>query len=479
MNFIEALLSHQQSFQDAPALFFPDAQTQPSSYAQIDEAITQAIRRLHDTGMVKGDIVALELSNEFLHALLLLACARFGIATLSGSPATLQAEFPVKAVFHDKGTRSAPPSGIPIITIDEAWFRATHAGDGQAVSMPELKPDDLCRIMLTSGSTGSPKPVALTYQMVEERIKAFSYVFGSDFPSYSNILCGTRLSSSLGYAFLFYSFARRGFFCSDSVDFDKIVDAIERYSLQVLITTPFTLAEIVNHCEQPNTRFPRLPLVLTGGSFVSPLLARRIRDRLCQRLVLVYGTTETGVISVLAEDGEIGDVGVPVAGRRVDIIDSAGQVVADGEIGTIRIKASAGPLPFFDLSGWQQKQSKQLFCPGDVGSFNKLGHLVIHGRADNVINIGGTKTTPELLEQSILNAPGIRDCAVVCKQDEFGINRITAFLVLDPYWDQMRFLAYCEAHILRDFLPHKFAVVQKIDRNKNNKIDREALKKLA
>ena len=334
--------------------------------------------------------------------------------------------------------------------------------------------------MLTSGSTGQPKGVALTYRMVQERIDAFPNVFGSEFAEYRGLMCGMRLSSSLGYAFLFYSLARGGLFCSDSTDFDKIVGAISRFGLQALITTPFTLAEFIARCEQDaNVRFPRLPLVLTAGSLASPQLTRRVRDLLCDRLIVFYGTTETGVISTAEGDLAVGDVGTSVAARRVEIVDADGRKVPDGELGTIRIRAASGALPYFDLSDWQQKTPKESFSPGDVGLINSLGHLVIHGREDNVINIGGTKTTFELLEQSILAAPGVRDCGVVCRRDPLGIDRITAVLVLDPFWDQARFLAHCEANIIRDFLPSKFVLATQIQRNRNNKIDREALAKLA
>jgi fatty-acyl-CoA synthase len=311
--------------------------------------------------------------------------------------------------------------------------------------------------------------------MVQERIDAFPSVFGSEFAQCSGLMCGMRLGSSLGYAFLFYSLARGGLFCADSTDFDKIVGAVREYGVQALITTPYTLAEIIARIEQGGTTFPRLPLVLTAGSLASPQLARRVCDLLCDRLVVFYGTTETGVVSTA--DG--GDVGTPVTGRRVEIVDDDGRVVPDGEVGTIRIRRDTGPLPYFELPDWKQKTPRETFSPGDVGSFNAFDHLVIHGRADNVINLGGTKTTFELLEQMLLAAPGVRDCGVVCRRDELGIDRITAVLVLDPFWDQTKFLSYCEANIIRDFLPTKFVLATQIPRNRNNKIDREALAKLS
>jgi acyl-coenzyme A synthetase/AMP-(fatty) acid ligase len=318
---------------DTPAVYFPDAQPEPATYSLLRALTVQTCRRVLDAGIAKGDVVAIEVSNEFLHALLLLACARIGVATVSGSPLAVQAHVPVKAVFRDQNAASSAP-GVSVIGVDTGWSRLGDESRGAGLDLAEPGADDLCRIMLTSGSTGQPKGVALTYGMVQERIDALPNVFGSAFATYQGLMCGMRLGSSLGYAFLFYSLARGGLFCSDSTDFDKIVTAIRRFGLQALITTPFTLAEFVARCEQdPNFRFPRFPLVLTAGSLASPQLTRRVRDLLCERLVVFYGTTETGVISTAEGDSEVGNVGTPVAARRVEIVDDGGRVVPAGEAG--------------------------------------------------------------------------------------------------------------------------------------------------
>jgi hypothetical protein len=98
--------------------------------------------------------------------------------------------------------------------------------------------------------------------MVQERINSFLYAFGSEFPNHSRIICGMRLSSSLGFAFLFYTLARGGLFCSDSVDFDKITGAIKGLDIGLMITTPYTLAELVSYCEASGSRFERVPLLV-------------------------------------------------------------------------------------------------------------------------------------------------------------------------------------------------------------------------
>jgi acyl-coenzyme A synthetase/AMP-(fatty) acid ligase len=196
-------------------------------------------------------------------------------------------------------------------------------------------------------------------------------------------------------------------------------------------------------------------------------------------MVVFYGTTETGVIASTADFGEPGDVGSVVQGRRVDIVGINGDVLGPGERGTIRISASAGPLPYFDISDLASRTPRISFSPGDIGFINDKGHVVIQGRSDDLINAGGTKVSPELLEQAISSAPGIRDCGVLRERDNLGIDRITAFLVLAPMWNQAAFMAYCESTITRDLLPTKFVLVQQIPRNQNGKIDRGALAKLS
>ena len=171
-----------------------------------------------------------------------------------------------------------------------------------------------------------------------------------------------------------------------------------------------------------------------------------------------------------------GDV---ISGRRVEVTDAEGTPRPQGGSGSVRIRASSGLLPFYDLAEVEARKSPAFFCPGDLGSIDAQGHLVIHGREDNVINIGGTKTTPESLERTLLAAPGVQDCAITVNRDELGIQRIVAFLVPRAIWDQGAFLEFCEASIVRDLLPNKFVMLKNVPRNQNMKIDRVALAKLA
>jgi acyl-CoA synthetase (AMP-forming)/AMP-acid ligase II len=477
MTFVDAFLQHSG---DKPALLFLDSHKGTVSYAELERMTGCVLRRLFDNGAVQGGIVAVDVANDLLHAVLLLSCARAGIATIAGPPGVVGDDLKITALLTDKTSAAATSiqaSTIRSVIVDENWLEPA-TGEAKPDFNPP-GPDDLCRIMLTSGSTGRPKGVALTYAMVEERLHSYSHAFGPKFASLTNLMCAMKLSSSLGFGFLFYAAMRGGFFCSDSSDFDKITAAIKQHQLEVLIAAPSMLAELLAYCDTRAKPFTPVPLAMTAGSLVSPSLGRKIKGRLCDELVVFYGTTETGVVASTAEFGEPGDVGSVVEGRQVDIVGFNGEILAPGERGTIRISARGAAVPYFDMPDLAERKLRHSFSPGDIGFINGSGHLVIQGRSDDLINVGGTKVTPELLEQAISAAPGVRDCGVLRERDNLGIDRIIACLVLGPQWNQTSFLAYCETAIMRELLPSKFVLVQQIPRNQNGKIDRAALAKLS
>ena len=193
------------------------------------------------------------------------------------------------------------------------------------------------------------------------------------------------------------------------------------------------------------------------------------------KLVVFYGTTETGVVSVRDDSGVLGDVGSVVSSKQVDILGKDNQVLPRGQDGMVRIRNIGGRVSFFDQARWPDRRPVDHFVPGDLGMIDARNRLIMLGRQDGLINSGGVKTSPELLEQTICGAPGVMDCGVITQRDQMGIDRIVAFLVLRPEWVESTFLAYCKAKLNNHFLPSKFVVVKTIARNSNGKVDRQAL----
>ena len=71
------------------------------------------------------------------------------------------------------------------------------------------------------------------------------------------------------------------------------------------------------------------------------------------------------------------------------------------------------------------------FYPGDYGSINGKGEVVIAGRWTEVINLGGVKINQFLLDLFFLKYPNVKDAAVFSHQNEIGLDELIVAIVSD------------------------------------------------
>ena len=72
------------------------------------------------------------------------------------------------------------------------------------------------------------------------------------------------------------------------------------------------------------------------------------------------------------------------------------------------------------------------FYPGDTGSLRADGMLIIHGREASVLNIGGDKIRPELVEEALTSFPGVEQAAAFTHKSDMGVPELWAALVCRP-----------------------------------------------
>jgi O-succinylbenzoic acid--CoA ligase len=155
----------------------------------------------------------------------------------------------------------------------------------------------------------------------------------------------------------------------------------------------------------------RFRAILLGGAAVAPgLLAQAAAAG--ARVVTTYGMTETCGGCVYN--------GTPLDGVRL----------ASGPDGRIRI---SGPVLFSRYRAAPELTSQCLadgwFVTSDLGGLDADGRLVLHGRADDVINSGGEKVVPGLVEQALRDCPSVKDAVVVGVPDPQWGERVTAVIV--------------------------------------------------
>ena len=95
-----------------------------------------------------------------------------------------------------------------------------------------------------------------------------------------------------------------------------------------------------------------------------------------------------------------------------------------------------------------------------------------------LLNVGGDKINPEIVEEVLSSHPAIADCAVVNIPNELGIEEIHALIVARAVFDEAELRKYCGQKLQRVFTPVRFVVVERVPRNDMAKIERGRLMEL-
>lgn len=266
--------------------------------------------------------------------------------------------------------------------------------------------DDIALVVATSGSTGTPKGTLLTTADLVASADATHQALGGE----GQWLLAMPTAYIAGIQVLVRSMVAgvepaaldlsRGF---DIAEFaaraHELADTGERTYTAL---TPMQLAKATSTLQGIDA-LRRFTAVLIGGAATNPQLLESAR-KLRINAVTTYGSSETS-------GGCVYD-GVPIPGAQVKI--SGGRVHLGGPM----VARGYRNLDSDDLqNGW--------FLTSDAGSLVD-GHLTIHGRIDNVIDSGGFKLHPEVLEQVILTIPGVTAACVVGVPDYRLGERICA-----------------------------------------------------
>jgi acyl-CoA synthetase (AMP-forming)/AMP-acid ligase II len=224
-----------------------------------------------------------------------------------------------------------------------------------------------------------------------------------------------------------------------------------------------------------------LRMIVSGAAPLPPELATAIMDRFGDILYNGYASTEVGT-GTLATPADLraapGTVGRPAAGVKVRILDDEGLELPAGTTGRIFV---GSPLNFDGYTGGGNKQViAGMMSSGDVGHFDAAGRLFIDGRDDDMILSGGENVFPQEVEELLETHEGVADAAVFGVPDpDFG-QRLAALVVLREgahvTSDELR--DYVRAQLARFKVPRELEFVDQLPRTSTGKLQRRKLTEL-
>ncbi|HWX82890.1 MAG TPA: class I adenylate-forming enzyme family protein [Xanthobacteraceae bacterium] len=477
MNVVDPILFQAKYQPEAPALCAQGVDV--ISYARLVAQMNNVARRALASGLKRGSVAALSIEQPMLHAAVILGLTQAGIIPVSVAMYKPPAGLQIDAVLSNTNYPYAPAARH--LAVDHSWLM----GDGAPIERtraPQSESDDICRIVLTSGTAGDPKAVALSHTMVTARNARFEYVLGNRFPTFSRVYLLMGLAAALGYQFLIYLLGRGGTVFFRGEDVENTLRAFEVFRIQGMLATPTTLSELLKLCDRHPSIDIHLDTIVSGGSLLPRALVERIRPRLCAHLVTGYGSTETA-ISATAPAHRIASVegaaGYVTPGMRFEIVDEADRSLPAGSEGIVRIASEFAvdryiddPVESADVfrDGW--------FYPGDIGALTPDNLLIISGRRNSVLNAGGGKFSAEKVEATLTSFKGVSEAAVFMATSALGVEEVWAGIVCGEKVDSESLRAHCRPRMPAVFVPAHIVTLDALPINATGKVDRPRLKQM-
>ena len=511
------------------------------TYAELTVLVKRAANVLTGLGVEKGDRVAIYLPMIPEAVVAMLACARIGAAhgvVFGGFSAEAlrsrieDAEAKVvitadggyrrgKATALKPAVDAALAGGAATITNvlvvrrteqdvewtpdrDIWWHEALDAASPDHVAQP-MDAEQPLFILYTSGTTGKPKGILHTSGGY---LTQAAYTHRSVFdlhPETDVYWCTADVGWVTGHTYVTYGPLANG---ATQVIYEGTPDTphqgrwweiVAKYGVTILYTAPTAIRTCMKWGEQIPAQHDLSSLRVLGsvGESINPeawIWYRRVIGSDRTPIVDTWWQTETGAMMISPLPGvtttKPGSAQTPLPGISVDVLDEAGQPVANGEGGYL-VLTEPWPAMLRGLWGDPERYKEtywsrfeHMYFAGDGAKKDDDGDIWLLGRVDDVMNISGHRLSTTEIESALVSHPKVAEAAVVGAADETTGQSVCAFVILRAGADEgPDIVSELRDHVAKEIgaiaKPRKILVVAELPKTRSGKIMRRLLKDVA
>lgn len=366
----------------------------------------------------------------------------------------------------------------PILELSRA------AGSAAATPAPVDDPNRPALILFTSGTTGHPKGVVLTFGALLNRFALNRAAMGHA----SRLRALVTLPMSFGHGLIgnaltpLLSGAEIVLYPLGLPLTQRLGRIIDEYRIGFLSSVPSFWRMALKFGTPPSG--DSLARVHVGSAPMSAPLWTEIAEWSRAEVVNCYGITELAnwVSGASARVEGIGDglVGRPWGGE-IAIRDGAGTILRSGE-GELLVKSPSAMSGYFRrpeltaavfVDGW--------YCTGDTGRIDKRGFIQLTGRIKDEINRGGLKVQPAELDALLETHPAVAEACVFGIADAASGEIVAAAVRLAPGKKNVSIETlrqWCATRLRREAIPERWFVVDELPKNERGKINRDVLRRM-
>ena len=476
----EQIFDKVQNIPDKVALISGDTEI---TYSQLwDYCLCAAEKLKQDYHLKKGDRVILSAAGniEFVYAY-------FGVHIAGGicvpiDPDTNQTRFE----YIEKSTTPVCVMGllhnvkketIPFTDVVNGTSKATYIAPEQG---------QVADILFTTGTTGAPKGVALSYNNLSAAARNINAFIGNT--SSDVELLALPVSHSFGLGRLRCSLSKGAtvVMLGTFANVKKFFKEMARCQVTMFAMVPASWGFIKKMSGKYIGKFAdQLKFIEIGSSFMPVedkelLMSLLPKTRICMH----YGSTEASRSAFMefhTYKDNLLSIGKASPNVEIKIFTSQGTPAALGEEGEVCVKGE-----HVTCSYWNETPERfasdfydGYFRTGDCGTMDAEGNIYLKSRIKEMINVGGKKVSPMEVEDILNTIPGIKESACIGIPDP-GIvlgEVVKAFIVADDNLSDEEIMQQLRPQLEVYKLPVEIERINAIPKTGSGKIQRLSLKK--
>ncbi len=344
-----------------------------------------------------------------------------------------------------------------------------------------VKPDDVCNMQYTSGTTGFPKGVMLTHRNIVNNGKTIGDRM--DLSTADRMMIQVPMFHCFGMVLSMTSMMTHGGTLCPIPYFSpkSSLACVNDEHITCFNGVPTMFIAMFNHPDFAKTDFSYIRTgIMAGANCPADLMRRAAEEMNMKEIISVYGQTEASPGCTMGEvnediDHRVETVGSAFPGVECKIIDpETGEELPDGESGEFvargfnimkgYYKMPEATRQAIDAEGWLHS--------GDICCRTPDGYYKVTGRLKDMIIRGGENLYPREIEEFYLTNPKVRDVQVIGVPDERYGEECCAWVILHKgeTADEAEMKEFGNASIARHKVPRYFLFVNEFPMNAAGKI---------
>ncbi|NDV12606.1 long-chain-fatty-acid--CoA ligase [Crenobacter caeni] len=504
------------------------------SYGELDRKVSDFASYLQQLGLSKGSRVAIMMPNLLQYPICVFGTLRAGCTVVNVNPLYTPRE--LEHQLNDSGAetivilenfasvledviRKTRIKHVVIASIGDmlgfpkgaivnfvvrnvkkmvpAWQLPAYTRFNDALAQGARKPpvkvevghDDIAFLQYTGGTTGVSKGAMLIHRnIVANMLQAGEWIKPAVREGQEVIITALPLYHIFSLTANLMAFTEIGalnVLITNPRDIPGFIKEIKKYPITAMTGVNTLFNALLNHPDFKTVDFSTWRLTLGGGMAVQKAVAERWKQMTGVTLVEAYGLTETSpaaCINPLDLKDYNGTIGVPVPSTDIQIRDSEGREVAQGEAGELCIKGPQVMAGYWNRPEETAKviDAEGFLATGDMAIITPEGFVKLVDRKKDMILVSGFNVYPNEIEDVVAMHPGVLEVACIGVPDEKSGELVKVFVVRkDPALTAEAVIEHCKQNLTGYKVPKFVEFRDELPKTNVGKILRRALRDAA